>query len=104
MKNFTDLTLSAKAVVIFKNVLKDKCVSSLLRLLECDGENKDEFVMLYSDFVSALYEKGDDLCEHINSVLQNDENIYVKDSAKGDVSPLMEKAVENELDLFEKIR
>ena len=103
MKNFTGLTLSAKAVVVFKNVLKDNCVSSLLRLIECDGTNKDEFVTLYSDFVSALYEKGDDLCEHINSVLQNDENIYVKDSAKGDISPLMKKAVENELDLFEKI-
>ncbi len=103
MKNFTDLTLSAKAVVVFKNVLKDNCVSSLLRLIECDGTNKDEFVTLYSDFVSALYEKSDDLCEYINSVLQNDENIYVKDSAKGDVSPLMKKAVENELDLFEKI-
>ncbi len=103
MKNYTDLTLSAKAIVIFKNVLKDKCVSSLLSLISCDGTNKDEFLSLYSDFVSALYEKTDDLCEYINLLLQNDENIYVKESAKGDASPLMQKAVENELDLFEKL-
>lgn len=103
MKSFTDLTLSAKAVVIFKNVLRDKCVSSLLELLECDGDNKDRFVSLYSDFVSSLYEKTDDLCEYINSALQNDENIYVKESAKGNISPLMQKAVENELDLFRKL-
>ncbi len=103
MKSFTDLTLSAKAVVIFKNVLKDKCVSSLLELLECYGDNKDKFVFLYSDFVSSLYEKTDDLCEYINSALQNDENIYVKESAKGNISPLMQKAVESELEFFRKL-
>lgn len=103
MKNYTDLTLSAKAVVIFKNVLKDKCISSLLELLKCDGNDKENFVFLYSEFVSNLYEKSDDLCEYFNLVLQNDENIYVKESAKGKVSPLMQKAVENELELLEKL-
>lgn len=103
MNNYTDLTLSAKAVVIFKNVLRDKCISSLLLLLESDGTNKDEFVSLYSDFVSALYEKSDDLCEYINTILLNDENIYVKESAKGSASSLMQKAVENELELFQKL-
>ncbi len=103
MKNYTDLTLSAKAVVIFKNVLKDKCISSLLELLKCDGNDKENFVSLYSEFVSNLYEKSDDLCEYFNLVLQNDENIYVKESAKGKVSPLMQNAVKNELDLFEML-
>ena len=103
MKNFAQITLSAKAVVVFKNVLNDNCISSLLRLLGCDGSERDEFVSLYSDFVSALYEKSDDLCEYINLILQNDENMYVKESACGNVSPLMEKAVEYELDLFEKL-
>ena len=103
MKNYTDLTLSAKAVVIFKNVLKDKCVSSLLSLISCAGTNKDEFLSLYSEFVSTLYEKTDDLCEYINELLQNDENIYVKESAKSDASPLMQKAAESELDLFQKL-
>ena len=35
--------------------------------------------------------------------MQNDENIYVKESAKGDASPLMQKAAESELDLFQKL-
>lgn len=103
MINYKYLALSAKAVVIFKNVLKDKCVSSLIKLIECDGTNKEMFISLYSDFVSALYEKSDDLCEYINLLLQNDENIYVKESAKGDPSPFMQNAVENELALFEKL-
>lgn len=103
MKNFSNLTLSAKAVVIFKNILKDKCISSFLKLIECDGTNENEFISLYSDFVSALYEKSDDLCEYINLLLQNDENIYVKESAKGIASPFIQNAVENELDLFQKL-
>lgn len=103
MNTYTELLLSAKAVVIFKNVLKDAGIISLLELLDCDKTNKDEFISRYSDFVSALYQKTDDLCEYINSLLQNDENIYVKDSAKSRVSPLVKEAAESELDFFEKL-
>lgn len=103
MKNYKNLNLSAKAVVIFKNILNDKGVTSLLKLLESDSENKTGFISAYSDFVSALYEKSDDLCEYINTLLQNDENIYVKEYARDNISPFMEKALQNELDLFEKL-
>ena len=103
MKKYTGLALSAKAVVIFKNVMTDKCLSSLLNLLKCDGTDKDEFISLYSEFVSALYEKTDDLCEYINELLQNDENIYVKESAKGQASPLLKKALMSELEFFEEL-
>ena len=50
----------------------------------------------------TLYEKTDDLPKYINKLLQDDENIYVKQSAKGQPSPLLEKAVQNEIDFFEK--
>ena len=43
------------------------------------------------------------LCQYINKLLQNDENIYVKQSAKGDVSPFVQGAVENELTFFEEL-
>ncbi len=103
MKNFNSLSLSANAVAIFKNVIKDKGVLALLKLLECDGANEKEFIALYSDFVSVLYEKTDDLCEYINSLLQNDENIYVKQFSKGNASHLLHKALENELSFFEEL-
>ncbi len=102
MANFKDLVAASKAVVIFKNVIKDKGVSSLIKLLDSDG-NDDSFLEHYSDFVSALYEKTDDLSYYINTLLKNDENIYVKKSAKGDVSPLMTDALENELDFFQAL-
>lgn len=101
MKDFSSLVLQAKAVTIFKNVINDKGISSLVELLQCDKNNRDCFLSLYSDFVSALYEKTDNLTEYINDILQNDENIYVKQSAKSQASPLLKKAVDNELDFFE---
>ena len=103
MKDFNELVLSAKAVTIFKNVINDKGVSTLIELLECDDTDKDYFLSLYSNFVSALYEQTDNLTEYINTLLQNDENIYVKQSAKGIVSPLLQKAVKYELELFEEL-
>ena len=103
MENFKKLVLSANAVAVFKNVINNNGVAALLKLLSCDNNNEGEFLSRYSDFISALYEKNDDLCEYINALLQNDENIYVKNSAKGNVSPILAKAVENELNFFEEL-
>ncbi len=103
MNDFNRLILSAKAVALFKNVINDECIVSLLKLLEADKNNEKEFLSLYSDFISLLYEKTDDLCQYINSLLQNDENVYVRESAKGQASPILKKAIENELDFFESL-
>ena len=103
MEKYKNIVTSAKAVVVFKNILNDKGISALINLLGCESNNENEFLKYYSDFVSALYRKTDDLCEYINELLQNDENIYVKQSAKGDVSPFVQNAVENELAFFEEL-
>lgn len=103
MEKYRNIVTSAKAVVVFKNILNDKGISALINLLDCDSNNENEFLKYYSDFVSALYEKTDDLCEYINELLQNDENIYVKQSAKGDVSLFVQNTVENELIFFEEL-
>lgn len=100
MKEYANLCLSLKASVIFKNVLRDKAVSALINLLSCDVENTENFISLYSDFVSALYEKSDNLTKYINELLQNDDNAYVKSCAAAKVSPYLKKAAENELDAF----
>ncbi len=101
MKDYKELILRSKSVVIFKNVKNDEVVSSLLALLSVDEENEEEFISRYSDFVYALYKKTEDLSEYVNLLLQNDENAFVKSAAKGQISPLMLEACENELDFFE---
>jgi predicted AAA+ superfamily ATPase len=100
MKKYEKLCLSAKAVTVLKNVMSDKTVSLLLKALETDEAEKNEFIEIYSDFVSSLYEATDNLSEYIASLILNDENAFVKASAKGDISPVMKKALENELELF----
>ena len=80
MKEFNSLVLSAKAVTIFKNVINDIGVSAFIKLLEYDNSDEKIFLSLYSDFVSTLYEKTDDLPEYINKLLQDDENIYIKNA------------------------
>ncbi len=103
MEKYRNIVTSAKAVVVFKNILNDTGISALVNLLECESNNENMFLKYYSDFVSALYQKTDDLCEYINELLQNDENIYVKQSAKGYVSPLIQNAADNELTFFETL-
>lgn len=103
MKDYKELSLSARAVVIFKNVINDNAISALLELLGTDEEKTEKIISRYSEFVSALYEQTDDLSEYINSLLQNDENAFVRAAAKGNASPLMREACENELELFEKL-
>lgn len=103
MEKYKNIVTSAKAVVIFKNILNDTGISALINLSACESDNENEFLKYYSDFVSALYQKTDDLCEYINELLLNDENIYVMQSAKGSVSPFVKDAVENELVFFEAL-
>lgn len=103
MKEFEHLCLSARAVTVFKNVLNDKAVSALIRLLEAYPDCTSDFITLYSDFARALYEKGENLTEYISRAVCNDENIFVRNSAKGEVSPLLKCAAENELDFFEQL-
>lgn len=103
MKDYKELNLSAKAVVIFKNIINDNAISALLELLDTDKDKEEKIISRYSDFVSALYETTDDLSEYVNSLLQNDENPFVKAAAKGNASPLMLKACEKELEFFERL-
>ncbi len=103
MKLYNDLLLSAKAIVIFKNVMRNPVVTALLDLLSCDDNDQALLISKYSEFVSKLYEHSDNLSLYINTILQNDENAFVKQVAKGDPSPLMLKACESELDVFEKL-
>ncbi len=103
MKDYKELNLTAKSVVIFKNILKDNIISSFLEVLETDEDKTEKLISRYSDFVSSLYETTDDFSGYVNSLLQNDENAFVKSVAKGNASPLMLEALENELDFFEKL-
>ena len=103
MNKYDRLLSSARALVIFKELLRDDVVFSLLNALRCDGTNEKVFLKYYSDLVYALYKNTDDLNEYINNLLQDCESFYVKQSAKGQVSPFIQETLERELDFFEEL-
>ena len=100
MKKYDKLCLAAKTVVVLKNVINDNTVSLLLKTLASDESEKNKFIENYSDFVASLYETTDNLSEYISNLILNDENSFVKSSAKGEMSPVMKKALANELEFF----
>lgn len=103
MEAYKEIVSRARAVTVFKNAINDKCISSLMSLLACDENDEKSFLKHYTDFASALYEVTDDLSKYINSLLLDDENIYVKKAAIDNVSPFIKTAVENELLFFEAL-
>lgn len=102
MKEFDSIIIKSKAVSVFKSVMNDSTVRKLIALLSVSSDT-DDFVEAYSEFVSSLYLWGDNLGDYINALIQNDENSYVKSAAKGQASPIIQKAVDNELAFFEEL-
>lgn len=100
MKKYEKLCLIGKTVAVLKNVINDNTISLLLKALATDETKKTTFIENYSNFVASLYETTDNLSEYISNLVLNDENAFVKSSAKGHLSPAMKKALENELKFF----
>lgn len=91
-----------RAMVVFRNLLNDAVVYNLAQLLEADAPS--ESVSEYALFVSALYEKGDNLSDYILELVLSDENLYMLRAAQGlPISPLLEQCLEHELALLEEI-
>ena len=76
-------------LVIFRGLAQNECFRRLMVLLGSDSEDQPNFMADYSDFVCELYSSGTaDLAEYILKITLEDENIYVKDSARGRTSPV----------------
>ena len=58
----------------------------------------------YAAFVSALYECGGDMGEHVRALCENDDNVYVKAAASDSIVPdYMFEALVSELELLGRI-
>ena len=91
-----------RTMVVFSNLLKDVVVSNLARLLEADGLS--EGVSEYAQFISALYQQGDNLSEYLLALALTDDNLYMLKMAQGlPISPLLQECLKHELALLEEI-
>lgn len=87
------------SLTIFRDLLNDPVVSALYAYL------RKMAVFTYADFVAALYEtKEPSLSEHINSICENSENVYVKTIGSGrQVPEVIEKCLSAELEVLQEI-
>lgn len=101
-----DLSLKLHSLCIFRDLLADSVIGGLLKYLSCIETAPDtQKVDAYSEFVSALYENNRvSLARHIQTVVNNNENVYVKIIGSGKaVSPTMKKCVDAELAILQEV-
>ncbi len=84
---------------MFRGLLSDDVVASLYNYLD------NPTVRGYSDFVAKLYRANmGNLSKHINSICENDENVYVKAIGNGESVPeYLSQCVKNELQILQSV-
>ncbi|MCD7774766.1 MAG: ATP-binding protein [Clostridiales bacterium] len=102
--NLSDLTVRLGTIAVFRKLLSDNVVEALIEFLDSPCENTEEKVGKYGNFVSKLYENTDNLSKYILNIVTNNENVFVKKIAHGEiVSEELNRAVKSELEIFSEI-
>lgn len=93
-----ELKIKLESLCIFRDLLKDDVLSSLLAHLENPTNSA------YAEFVAALYNaNGGNLGEYIKELCSNSDNVYVKTVGKGkNVPKYMHSALIAELDTLQE--
>lgn len=77
-----DLKNKLESLCVFRDLLKDGVISSLLVYLDNPTNSA------YAGFVAALYNaNGGNISEHIKDICENSENVYVKTVGRGEEAP-----------------
>ena len=104
MNNNTVLAIKLKSIAIFRNLLKDNVVSSLLKFLEAEHLSYDEQVDRYGQFLYELYNCTENFSNYIFTIVLNDENVFIRKISNSQiVSDDLYERVKYELAIFEEI-
>ncbi len=105
-KKLAQLSSRLNTLTVFRPILEDPAIKKLKDLLWlCGyGEDVNEIISLYSDFVAHLYQKNPDLSEYLWEILTETDNLYVENyNKKGQVPPPIQEALQEELTLLNKV-
>ncbi len=105
-EKINNLFLKLNSLCIFRALLSDPVIENIVKYLSVtDNSNTAEKISQYSAFVSALYNCGKvSLSRHIQAVVNNDENVYVKLVGNGKTaSPTMKKCVDAEIAVLQEL-
>ncbi len=105
MTDLKNILSRVRTLVVFRGLFEDVIFSSFVKALESTvSGDAEKAVTDYCAFVSALYEKGDDLTEYILSITLQDENIYTFRRGEGSKAGMMiEECLANELQTLEEL-
>ncbi len=99
--NAGTLSLRLKGAAIFRNLLYDDVVKALLEFLDTAPEDVNSKVDAYGNFVFRLYKHTDNLSRYILNIVTDDENVFIKKVAHGEIVPDdLNDAVKHELAVF----
>ena len=87
MKNINLLSIRLHSVAVFRNLLNDDVVAALMSLLDSENLSIAEKVSRYGNFVHELYAHTDNLSRYILNIVTNDENVFVRKVANGQIVP-----------------
>ncbi|NLJ41233.1 MAG: ATP-binding protein [Clostridiales bacterium] len=104
MLDYEQLILDMESLVIFRDILADDAIASLLKLLDPDTTSAKEKIGLYSGFAHKLFQSTENLTEFIWKQILDNENFYALAKAKNQKVPLiMENALLNELEILQRL-
>lgn len=106
---FEEIRNALASVCIYRNILKDEVIDSLVRTLDCFQGEKAlslEAVNKYHDFVFRLYHTGRSFQEHLLYLILHDENSFSREAETKnfeDINPALIKAVKSDLTMLHKV-
>ncbi len=91
------------SLAVFPKLLEDSVILSLCEFL-CVGDNTEDKVSEYANFVSKVFSCGTSFAKHLQNLVNDDENVYIRTIGAGKTpSDALEKAVNAELDILQRV-
>ena len=95
-----DWAARVDGLVVFRGLLQSEPLASLRAALAADAAGLTGAV---AAFESALFTQGTNWTEVLLDAVLEDENLCLRTAAGGDAGPVLEKALENELEFLQQL-
>ena len=104
-KYFNQLMMEIESLTVFSSIRSDRAITGFTDMLRAvDEKDTAAAVRHYSEFVSQLYHETASLTDYIRTLVLQDDNFYVKNSAAGmHMDHEIEVAMENELMILQEL-
>lgn len=102
MTHLKELSYKLQGLVLFRNLLQDKGIAALIRLLEAEEKNTKEQINGYAEWTHILFSRTENLTEYIWSLIESDVNIYVQKKVRDEmISKVISDSLEKELETLQ---